>query len=78
MAPFQTAYPMIVLLIFLLLAGNAAYVSFVFVKYSMLIRLRSLSCECRDTSHPAQLNLFNTKPSLCDVSITQVPNQMTF
>lgn len=40
MIPFQTAYPMIVFMIFLILAGNTAFVSCCIISYKCILSAR--------------------------------------
>ena len=60
MVPFRTAFPMTVLMIFLVLAGNTAYVSFVLtIESSVLIFFCSIAHLVSNSTpalHP--LNLF--------------------
>lgn len=48
MVPFQEAYPMIVTMVFVILAGNTAFVSSLFMLLHVLAEfvLVSLYCEC--------------------------------
>ena len=71
MVPFRTAFPMTVPLVFLVLAGNTAYVSFVLMVESSVLTPSCFIAHLVSDSTPALhlLNFFfNVKPSLHGVS----------
>lgn len=60
MVPFQTAYPMILFMIFLILAGNTGFVSFLFdivQQNDKVVTLMAIlaSLSCKESFHSTDL-----------------------